>query len=106
MGESEFMVRDFVERPAQGEISKSARERLKSVLPTEAAGKKLVVLTRAVHSKCIIDAMADGRCDACGEAVWVSPSTKRVDGDIFYACTDCLGADLVWELAKGLFREA
>lgn len=90
-----FMVRDPFDAAVELPRNERMHAALARCIPEELRERRVGIITnRATDPKSVIDAMPDRNCCRCGEAVWSSPSSKRVEDGV-YVCTRCLAEEII-----------
>lgn len=104
---ADFMMRDPFDRPfLDVDVSDDSRTAkiIRSLFPLGAPGYDAVFFSqRASTPKCVIDSSPDWSCARCGEAVWVSPSSKRAaaDSKFLIVCTHCFAEGAARQMKSG-----
>lgn len=102
------MVRDHFKTPPSPDLGAVAHRALAHLFPNEPdAGRTAVICTPASQPRIVIDAVArDPGCEKCKRAVWVSPSTARLEATapVLLVCMGCfVAAGLVVVPQRGTF---
>jgi hypothetical protein len=59
-------------------------------IPAHLADRIGIICNPATQPRSVIGATTDRECCHCGQAVWVAPSSKRVEREHVFICLTCI----------------